>query len=40
LSCIAKLVFWAEVESLVFGAANVVGLALLLAPRTRAYVSR
>jgi peptidoglycan/LPS O-acetylase OafA/YrhL len=40
LWCIAKLVFWSEVESLVFGAANVAGLALLLAPRTRAHTSR
>ena len=33
--CIAKLVFWHEWESLVFGAANLLGLALLAAPRTR-----
>ena len=39
LWCIAKLVFWAETESLVFGVANVLGLALLAAPRTRAYVA-
>lgn len=39
LWCVAKLVFWAETESLVFGVANVLGLALLAAPRTRAYVA-
>ena len=39
LWCIAKLVFWSETESLVFGAANVAGLALLTAPRTRAFVA-
>ena len=39
LWCIAKLVFWAEIESLVFGAANIAGLALLYAPRTREHVS-
>jgi hypothetical protein len=38
LWCIAKLVFWAEIESLVFGAANIAGLALLYAPRTREHV--
>ena len=37
LWCIAKLVFWHETESLVFGAANVLGLLLLAAPRTRAH---
>ena len=35
LWCIAKLVFWHEWESLVFGVANVLGLALLAAPSTR-----
>ena len=39
LWCIAKLVFWSETESLVFGVANVLGLALLAAPRTRAFVA-
>ncbi len=39
LWCIAKLVFWSEVESLIFGAANIVGLALLAAPRTREHAS-
>ena len=38
LWCIAKLVFWSETESLVFGAANIVGLALLYAPATRRHV--
>ena len=38
LWCIAKLVFWSETESLVFGVANVLGLALLAAPSTRAFV--
>ncbi len=38
LWCIAKLVFWQETESLVFGAANLVALALLAAPRTRRHV--
>lgn len=40
LWCIAKLVFWSETESLVFGAANVLGLALLAAPATRRHASR
>lgn len=35
LWCIAKLVFWHETESLVFGASNVLALGLLAAPRTR-----
>jgi hypothetical protein len=35
LWCVAKLVFWQETESLVFGVLNVVCLGLLLAPRTR-----
>lgn len=38
LWCIAKLVFWSETESLVFGALNVLGLALLAAPRTRGHL--
>lgn len=38
--CAVKLVFWSEAESLVFGAANVLGLGLLAAPRTRAHASR
>ena len=38
LWCVAKLVFWSETESLAFGALNVVCLALLSAPRTRAYL--
>jgi hypothetical protein len=38
LWCIAKLVFWAEIESLVFGGANIAGLALLYAPATRRHV--
>ena len=38
LWCIAKLVFWQEIESLVFGVANVLGLVLLAVPRTRRYV--
>ena len=40
LWCIAKLVFWSEVESLIFGVANILGLALLMAPRTRGHASR
>jgi len=40
LWCIAKLVFWSETESLVFGAANVLGLAFLAAPPTRRHASR
>jgi hypothetical protein len=40
LWCVAKLVFWQETESLVFGAANLLCLGLLLAPRTRAHASR
>lgn len=36
---IAKIVFWSETEALVFGAANLLGLALLAAPRTRAFLS-
>ncbi len=39
LWCIAKLVFWEETESLVFGAANILGLALLAAPSTRRHVA-
>lgn len=39
LWCIAKLVFWSEEESLVFGVANVLGLALLGARRTRDHVA-
>ena len=39
LWCIAKLVFWHETESLVFGAFNVTCLALLAAPRTRRHVA-
>lgn len=35
LWCIAKLVFWHETESLVFGTSNVLALGLLAAPRTR-----
>jgi hypothetical protein len=35
LWCIAKLVFWHETESLVFGAANIAALALLAARPTR-----
>jgi hypothetical protein len=38
LWCIAKLVFWSETESLVFGVANLAGLALLYAPPTRRHV--
>jgi hypothetical protein len=38
LWCIAKLVFWHETESLVFGAFNLLALALLAAPRTRSHV--
>ena len=38
--CAIKLVFWSEIESLVFGASNVIALALLAAPRTREHVSR
>ena len=38
LWCIAKLVFWAETEALIFGVLNVVCLALLTAPRTRRHV--
>ena len=38
LWCIAKLVFWSEEESLVFGAANIVALALLGARPTRRHV--
>ena len=40
LWCIAKLVFRSETESLVFGVANVLALAMLLTPRTRAYAVR
>ena len=40
LWCIAKLVFWSETESLVFGVANVLTLAMLLTPRTREYAVR
>ena len=40
LWCLAKLVFWSETESLVFGVANVVALALLAAPATRRHASR
>lgn len=39
LWCIAKLVFWSEEESLVFGAANVLALWLLAARPTRAHVA-
>lgn len=39
LWCIAKLVFWSETEALVFGAANVLLLGLLLRPRLRSYVA-
>ena len=39
LWCIAKLVFWHETEALVFGAANVLTLGLLAAPRSRRHVS-
>ena len=38
LWCAAKLVFWHEAESLVFGAANVLFMLLLAAPATRARV--
>ena len=38
LWCIAKLVFWQETESLVFGVANVVVLVLLAATGTRRHV--
>ena len=38
LWCIAKLVFWQETESLVFGVLNTVCLALLAARRTREHV--
>jgi peptidoglycan/LPS O-acetylase OafA/YrhL len=37
LWCVAKLVFWQETESLVFGAFNLICLGLLVAPRTRAH---
>ena len=37
LWCIAKLVFWQELESLVFGVFNVVCLALLAAPASRSH---
>ena len=40
LWCVAKLVFWQETESLVFGALNVVCLGLLVAPRTRSHTTR
>ena len=40
LWCVAKLVFWQETEALVFGAANLACLGLLLAPRTRAHAAR
>lgn len=39
LWCIAKLVFWHETESLVFGAANLAALALLAAPHTRHHLT-
>lgn len=39
LWCIAKLVFWQEVEALVFGAVNLLILGMLFAPRTRRYVA-
>ncbi len=39
LWCVAKLVFWHETESLVFGAFNMLALGLLTAPRTRTYVA-
>lgn len=39
LWCIAKLVFWSEEESLVFGAANILALWLLAARPTRAHVA-
>ena len=35
LWCVAKLVFWHETESLVFGVLDLACLLLLLAPRTR-----
>ena len=38
LWCIAKLIFWHEWESLVFGASNVLALVLLRAPATRRHV--
>ena len=40
LWCVAKLVFWQETEALVFGALNVVCLALLVAPPTRRHAVR
>ena len=40
LWCVAKLVFWHETESLVFGVLDLACLALLLAPRTRRHVGR
>lgn len=39
LWCIAKLVFWAETESLVFGVSNVLALWLLGTPATRRHVA-
>lgn len=39
LWCIAKLVFWSEEESLVFGAANALVLWLMTARPTRAHVA-
>ncbi|HEY0774986.1 MAG TPA: hypothetical protein VGD51_12935 [Nocardioidaceae bacterium] len=39
LWCIAKLVFWSEEESLVFGAANVLALWLMTARPTRTDVA-
>jgi hypothetical protein len=39
LWCIAKLVFWQETESLLFGVANVLGLVLLATRRTRRHVA-
>jgi cation transport ATPase len=36
--CIAKLVFWQEEEAMLFGAANVAYLVLLMARRTRQHL--